>query len=188
MTLKDAHRPAVRRTSSLVTERGDTEGTRDSPAVASAEPDAADLDDTARNGERPPRLRLASTVMFVRELNRSVSFYRDLLAMEVRIRDHTAALLVSPDGFQLYLRSMGPGAHHPLGNVGIQYLIWTADGEEDLRRCARLLARSGHVTSQTVDGITVVEGRGPDNVPVVVTYPGPDQAPSHEIPPRIYEW
>jgi hypothetical protein len=52
----------------------------------------------------------------------------------------------------------------------------------------RLLARSGRVTSQTVDGITVVEGRRPDDVPIVVTYPGPDQAPSHKIPPRIYEW
>jgi catechol 2,3-dioxygenase-like lactoylglutathione lyase family enzyme len=188
MTLKDAHRPAVGRTSPLVTERDDTEGTRDSPAAASAEPGAVDLDSTARNGARPPRLRLASAVMFVRQLDRSVSFYRDLLAMDVRIHDHTAALLVSPDGFQLYLRSMGPGAQRPLGHVGIQYLTWTADSEEDLRRCARLLARSGHVTSQTVDGITVVEGRGPDGVPVVVAYPGPDQAPRHEIPPRIYEW
>ena len=76
-----------------------------------------DLDDTARNGARPPRLRLASAVMFVRELGRSVSFYRDLLAMDVRIRDHTAALLVGADGFQLYLRRMGPGAQRPLGHV-----------------------------------------------------------------------
>jgi catechol-2,3-dioxygenase len=88
-----------------------------------------DVDNTARNDERPPRLRLASAVMFVKELGRSVSFYRDLLAMDVRIRDDTAALLVGPDGFQLYLRSMGSGAQHPLGHVGIQYLIWTADGE-----------------------------------------------------------
>jgi hypothetical protein len=116
-----------------------------------------------------------------------VSFYRDLLAMDVRIRNHTAALLVSPDGFQLYLRSMGAGAQHPLGHVGIQYLVWTAGSKDDLRRCEHLLARSGHVTSQTVDGITVVEGRGPDDVPIVVTYPGPDQAP-RQIPPRIYEW
>jgi CBS domain-containing protein/catechol 2,3-dioxygenase-like lactoylglutathione lyase family enzyme len=144
--------------------------------------------DSPDGGERP-RLRLASAVMFVRELERSVSFYRELLALEVAVRDNTAALLVSPDGFQLYLRSMGRGAHQPLGNVGIQYLIWTADGEDDLRRCEQVLrAGSERVTRETVDGFTVVEGRGPDGVPVLVTYPGPDDVPRHQIRRRIYEW
>jgi hypothetical protein len=188
MRRKDVRRPAVGLALPLVTGSGDTNDTPDSPTVTSAEPGTVDVDNTAHNEEQPPRLRLASAVMFVQELGRSVSFYRDLLAMDVRIRNHTAALLVSPDGFQLYLRSMGSGAQHPLGHVGIQYLIWTADDEDDLRRCERLLRRSGRVTSQTVDGITVVEGRGPDDVPIMVTYPGPDQAPSHQIPPRIYEW
>ena len=188
MRRNDVRRPAVGPALPLGTGIGDTNDTRDSPTVTSAEPGAVDVDSTARNEKQPPRPRLASAVMFVQELGRSVSFYRDLLAMDVRIRNHTAALLVSPDGFQLYLRSMGPGTQHPLGHVGIQYLIWTADDEEDLRRCERLLARSGRVTSHTADGITVVEGRGPDEVPIVVTYPGPDQAPSHQIPPRIYEW
>jgi catechol 2,3-dioxygenase-like lactoylglutathione lyase family enzyme len=184
MRPESVRRPAVGRAPSLVAESGNTDGTLDSPAAA----DAVDVDGTARSGGRPPRPRLASVVMFVRELGRSVSFYCDLLALEVRVRDHTAALLVSADGFQLYLRSMGPGTQRPLGHVGIQYLIWTADGVEDLRRCEQLLARCGHVTSQTVNGITVVEGRGPDNVPIVVAYPGPDEAPSLEIPPRVYEW
>jgi catechol 2,3-dioxygenase-like lactoylglutathione lyase family enzyme len=142
-----------------------------------------------RSSADRPRLRLASAVMFVRELDRSVTFYRELLALDVAVRDNTAALLVSPDGFELYLRSMGPGAHHPLGNVGIQYLVWTADGEEDLCRCEQVLrAQSGYVTSQTVDGVTVVEGRGPDGVPVLVTYPGPNEVPHHRILRRIYQW
>ncbi len=142
-----------------------------------------------RDQRERPRVRLASAVMFVGELERSVSFYRELLALEVTARDNTAALLVSPDGFQLYLRSMRIGAYHPLGNIGIQYVIWTADGEEDLRRCEQVLrAQSGSVTRQTVDGYTVVEGRGPDGVPVVVTYPGPDELPRHRIRQRIYEW
>jgi CBS-domain-containing membrane protein/catechol 2,3-dioxygenase-like lactoylglutathione lyase family enzyme len=169
-------------------------GRRDHPRPAS---DAGQQrDGSGRSGVREPRgqgarprLRLASAVMFVRELERSVSFYRELLALEVAVSDNTAALLVSPDGLQLYLRSMGPAAQHPLGQVGIQYLIWTADGEEDLRRCEQVLrARSGYVTRQTVDGFTVVEGRGPDGVPVLVTYPGPDEVPRHQIRPRIYQW
>lgn len=136
-----------------------------------------------------PRLRLASAVMFVHDLDRSVAFYQELLALAVTAQDDSAALLVSPDGFQLYLRGMGTDAVHPLGNVGVQYLIWTADGEDDLRRCEAVLrAHSVHVSSHTVDGFTMVEGRGPDDVPVVVTYPGPDQAPRTGILPRIYQW
>jgi len=136
-----------------------------------------------------PRLRLASAVMFVHELERSVRFYRELLALDVTVHDNTAALLVSPDGFQLYLRGMGSRAHHPLGHVGIQYLIWTADGEDDLRRCEEVLrAWSEHVTRETGDGFTLVEGRGPDDVPVLVSYPGPEAVPRREILRRFYRW
>ena len=134
-------------------------------------------------------MRPASAVMFVRELDRSVSFYQELLALQVRVRDYTAALLVTPDGFQLFLRSMGPGAPHPIGNVGIQYLIWTVDGEDDLQRCEQVLrAQSANVTRQTLEGFTLVEGRGPDNVPILVIYPGPDEVPHHQILRRIYQW
>ncbi len=126
--------------------------------------------------------------MFVHDLERSVAFYQELLGLEVSIRDDEVALLVSQDGYQLYLRSM-KRAGHPVGGVGIQYLVWTAENEEDLERCERVLAaQSQHVTSQTVDGFRMIEGRGPDNVPVVVTYPGPDQAPRHQILQRIYNW
>jgi CBS domain-containing protein len=78
--------------------------------------------DPRDQGERP-RLRLASAVMFVRELERSVSFYRELLALDVAVRDSTAALLVGPDGFELYLRSMGrePGPRQSRQQVMIMY-------------------------------------------------------------------
>jgi hypothetical protein len=70
MRLKDVRRPAVGPALPLLTEIGDTDDTRDSPTVASAEPGAVDVDNTARNEKQPPRLRLASAVMFVRELGR----------------------------------------------------------------------------------------------------------------------
>lgn len=134
-------------------------------------------------------MRLASAVMFVAELDRSVEFYSELLEWDIRLRDNTVALLVGPDSSQLYLRAVGSRAAHPLGQVGIQYLIWTADGVEDLARCERVLrARSTQVTRKTADDFTVVEGRGPDDVPVLVTYPGPDEARRHKILHRIYEW
>ena len=51
--------------------------------------------------------RIGSAVMFVQELDRSVSFYTELLAMRVADQSPTAALLVSPAGTQLFLRAMG---------------------------------------------------------------------------------
>ncbi|GAB3526169.1 VOC family protein [Arthrobacter monumenti] len=142
-----------------------------------------------RDGPTRPRLKLASAVMFVVSLDRSVPFYEELLGLEATVRNESAALLVSPDGYQLYLREMGKRTHHWLGSVGIQYLVWTAENERDLQRCEQVMRKqSPNVTSQKIDGFTMLEGRGPDDVPVVVTYPGPVQAPRHDILDRIYRW
>lgn len=133
--------------------------------------------------------RLISAVMFVHDLDSSVAFYRRLLGMRVTVSTETAALLVGQAGSQLYLRSMGPDAPHPLGSVGVQYLIWIAADEEDLNRCERFLKDAGvHVATQTHDEFKFVEGRDPNDVPVMVTYPGPDQAERREILARIYAW
>ncbi len=133
--------------------------------------------------------RLTSAVMFVNDLELSVTFYREILGMEVTIRSVSAALLVSADAFQLYLREMGHNPQHALGSIGVQYVIWTAAGDEDLRRCERFLKdRSAHVCTTAGDGFTLVEGRDPSGMPFVITYPGPDQAVRHEIMSRIYVW
>jgi len=79
--------------------------------------------------------RLGSAVMFVQNLDRSVSFCTDVLALEVADRSPTAALLAS-----------GGGAHQ------------------------------------------AVEGRDPDDIVVLITYPGPDRLPLRELPVRIYGW
>ncbi len=83
--------------------------------------------------------RLDSVVMFVHELDRSVSFYLEVLGLRVADRSSTAALLLSPHGSQLILRAMGTRAAHALGTVGVQYVIWTAAGEDDLSRCEQAL-------------------------------------------------
>ena len=100
--------------------------------------------------------RIGSAVMFVQQLDRSVSFYTELLAMQVADQSPTAALLVSPGGTQLILRAMGANAGHPLGGVGLQYVIWTADGAEDIERCERVLkARSAHLDTRSSGGVKV---------------------------------
>jgi catechol 2,3-dioxygenase-like lactoylglutathione lyase family enzyme len=133
--------------------------------------------------------RLGFAVMFVHDLDRSVEFYAGVLALEEADRSPTAALLTSPAGAGLILRAMGQTAPHPLGSVGVQYVVWTAAGEEDLARCERALAgRGAHRGTRSNGGVTVVEGRDPDDIVLMVTYPGPDQLPLRELPVRIYGW
>jgi catechol 2,3-dioxygenase-like lactoylglutathione lyase family enzyme len=133
--------------------------------------------------------RLDSVVMFVHDLNRSVSFYSDVLKLHVADRSATAALLIGAKRSQLILRAMGRGAEHALGGVGVQYVIWTADDADDLARCEKVLKdRSAWRDSRTTEHVTAVEGRDPDDIVVMITYPGPDQAPLHELPVRIYGW
>ena len=133
--------------------------------------------------------RLGSVVMFVQDLDRSVEFYTDVLALEAADRSPTAALLNSPAGAGLILRAMGQTAPHPLGSVGVQYVVWTAAGEEDLARCERAMAgRGAHRDTRRNGGVTVVEGRDPDDMVLMIAYPGPDQVPLHKLPVRIYRW
>ncbi len=133
--------------------------------------------------------RIGSAVMFVQDLDRSVRFYQEVLGLAVMDRSPTAALLASTGGTQLILRATGTPGAHALGGVGIQYLIWTAEGDADLRRCERALTkRSAHRDTRSSHGVTVVEGSDPDGITVMIGYPGPDQRPFDKLPARIYGW
>jgi catechol 2,3-dioxygenase-like lactoylglutathione lyase family enzyme len=84
--------------------------------------------------------------MFVPDLDRSVSFYLEVLGREVADRSPTAALLISAEGSQLVLRSMGRNAPHALGSIGARYVIWTAHGKRTStgpRACCVGVRRTG---------------------------------------------
>ena len=137
----------------------------------------------------PQGARLSSVVMFVRDLDRSVRFYTGILGLVVADRSTTAALLSNATGTQLVLRAMGRGADRALGSVGVQYVVWTAAGKEELERCERVLRERGaHRETRTHGEVAVVEGRDPDDIVLMVLYPGPDQLPLRELPVRIYGW
>jgi catechol 2,3-dioxygenase-like lactoylglutathione lyase family enzyme len=138
---------------------------------------------------RETQLKLASVVMFVSALDRSVAFYCDLLHLEPTVRNNTAALLVGAPGWQLYLRALGNRATHASGGIGPQYVLWSAQSLEDLERCeARLREQSTHVSVTQHEGYRLLEGRDPDGLPVIITFPGPDELPRTEIISRIYDW
>ncbi|AEW97895.1 MULTISPECIES: VOC family protein [Streptomycetaceae] len=151
----------------------------------------AGRDGAAGVGEEPerPGLRLASVVLFVHDLEESAGFYSGLLGLRTTARETSAALLTGAEGSQVYLREIGPHGEHPMGAVGIQYAIWTARDPDDLRRCEDFLKdRGAYLTTESGDGFTLVEGRDPNGVPVLVSYPGPDRAARREIMTRIYAW
>ena len=133
--------------------------------------------------------QVGSVVMFVHDLDRSVAFYTDVLALEVADLSPTAALLGNAAGAGLILRAMGQAASHALGAIGVQYVVWAAADAADLTRCERALAgRDAYRETRSFDGVTVVEGRDPDDMVVMVSHPGPDQEPLRTLPARIYGW
>ena len=132
--------------------------------------------------------RLGSAVLFVRDLNRSAGFYEEILELRVTDRSPTAVLLTG-DGAQLILRAVGGNAPHPLGAVGVQYVVWNASSADDLHRAEQALTqRQAHRVTRTSDGVTAVEGRDPDEIAVMITHPGPDEHPMTSLPSRIYGW
>ena len=133
--------------------------------------------------------QLSSAVMFVQDLNRSVSFYTGVLALEVSDRAPTAALLTSEGGSQLVLRAIGGHGNRALGGLGVQYLVWTVTGDAALDRCEQALKdRSALVEKRADDEGTALEGRDPDGMVLMVTSTGPDHLPLHKLPSRIYSW
>jgi hypothetical protein len=134
-------------------------------------------------------LALSGAVLFVKDLNRSLDFYRQLLGLEVVDTSATAAMLSSPAGTHLVLRAAGPQAAHPLGGLGVQYIVWKLQSRADLDKCEQLLRQwSAFRETRSYAGITSVEGHDPDNLVVMLTYSEPGAPALQEIPARVYAW
>jgi hypothetical protein len=94
-------------------------------------------------------------------------------------------LLTGPNGSQLYLRQAGDLSTRRDG-FGVQWVGWTAGDADDLDRCSWVLKeRDAYVGRETSEGITLLEGRDPDGLPVIIVYPGAEHAPRHLIHGRI---
>jgi catechol-2,3-dioxygenase len=134
-------------------------------------------------------IRLRAAVIFVRNLDKSVAFYRELLDLEVVDRNTTAALLESAGGSQLVLRAFGDGAERSLGSIGVQYLAWSTASKADLDRMAGILRRlSAHRETRKDQDVVVVEGTDPDDLPIMIVCAEDDRSPMRKLPSRIYAW
>jgi catechol 2,3-dioxygenase-like lactoylglutathione lyase family enzyme len=130
---------------------------------------------------------VASSVMFVHQLDRSVAFYRDVFTCKVAIRDQDAALLIAPGGFQIYLVSKGSRTPHASGGIGPQYLMWATDSAEALEHMEGALRQHGAPAYRyTSGGVTFIRGRDPDGIRVLIAYPSPEKQPRSLVGPHLY--
>lgn len=151
------------------------------PATGARPLDAAGADN------RKLTAKVTSSVIFVSDLDRSVKFYRDVFACQLTIRAPDAALLLDPEGFQMYLMARGGREQHPTGGIGHEYLTWAVETPEALEHFAQALKDCDcYVDRHTTGGVAFVEGHDPDGIRVVIAHPSPQHLPRSILDPRFY--
>ncbi|TSD98208.1 VOC family protein [Skermania sp. ID1734] len=124
--------------------------------------------------------------MHVSQLAPSVKFYCDVLGCRVSVQDDQAALLIAPDGFQIYLHESHTGARRRVGDVGVEFVMWATETVEELDQItARLRAYDPSTCTQTVNGITFVDGVDPDEIRILIAHPSPHDLPRTVIASRF---
>ncbi|HET6816038.1 MAG TPA: VOC family protein [Mycobacteriales bacterium] len=120
--------------------------------------------------------RLNHAVLYVRDLEETVRFYRDVLGFH-RIEEMT------PDGFQgaAFMRAPGSTNDHDLGlfeigpaagpsgagrsTVGLYHLAWEVDTLDELERTGVLLSEAGALVGASDHGTTKsLYGRDPNGI------------------------
>ncbi|HXY72900.1 MAG TPA: VOC family protein [Actinomycetota bacterium] len=122
-----------------------------------------------------PITRLNHAVLYVKDLERSVAFYGDVLGFRV--------IPMTPEGFDgaAFLQAPGSTNDHDLGlfqigpaagpsragreTVGLYHLAWEVDTLAELERLARVLAEHGALSGSSDHGTTKsLYGRDPDGL------------------------
>jgi catechol 2,3-dioxygenase-like lactoylglutathione lyase family enzyme len=131
---------------------------------------------------------LSAIVLFVRDIDRSAEFYSELFGLHEVLREPEAMLLAGDGGGpRLYLRGIASAGRRS-ASIGIQYGIWALESEDHLERAELWLReRDALGWKQQFHGVTVVEGRDPDRLAVVVHFPSLTGYPD-EIFSRIYNY
>jgi catechol-2,3-dioxygenase len=125
--------------------------------------------------------RLNHAVLYVRDLDRSVAFYRDVFGFRV--------IPMTPDGFRgaAFLQAPDSTNDHDLGlfeigaaagpsgagraTVGLYHLAWEVDTLAELERVAERLANAGALVGTSDHGTTKsLYGRDPDGLEFEVVW------------------
>jgi catechol 2,3-dioxygenase-like lactoylglutathione lyase family enzyme len=123
-----------------------------------------------------------SLVLVVRDLDASTKFYQELFDMDVVMRQADALMLEDSDGFHMVLRAM-PGWRRASARLGVQLCSWSFDSREELLRAGSWLAEHDALISKSeAEGTFVIEGRDPDNNPLMLIYPV-----AHKHPAALFD-
>lgn len=113
-------------------------------------------------------VRLNHAVLFVSDLERSISFYSDAFGMTVMAREPraNAAFLRLPrsgNHHDLGLFGVGNQPPRPRGSLGLYHLAWQVDTIEELEQARLTLANLDAYTGESSHGATKsVYGKDPD--------------------------
>jgi len=133
-----------------------------------------------------PIIRLHHAMLYVRELDTSVAFYREAFGFDEIAREGGMVSLLripgSPNQHDLALLQVGADAPRPpRGATGLYHLAWEVPSIEDLAAAARQLSGMRALTGASDHGATKsLYGRDPDGIDFEVTW----------MVPRLYwgEW
>ena len=121
--------------------------------------------------------RLNHAVVYVRDVDRSVAFYRDLLGFSVQMqRPGKAAFLQAPDStndHDIGLFAIGDAADNPAGRgyVGLYHLGWEIGTLRELEQLAQRLVAAGAYVGATDHGTTKsIYARDPDGLEFEVAW------------------
>ena len=129
---------------------------------------------------------VVAIVVRVSDLDRSLKFYCDVFSCRVAVREPDMALLLTPQGFEIYLHHNDEFHSRAAGTLGVHFPMWATDSQSDMQRITdRLRAYDSAVYSYTVEGMTILEGIDPDGFRVIVAYPTPRELPRTAIAERL---
>jgi catechol-2,3-dioxygenase len=124
-----------------------------------------------------PIFRLNHAVLYVRDVERSLAFYRDVLGFEPVMRMPGAAFIQAPgstNDHDLGLFQLGPeaGPSEAGGRtVGLYHLAWEVDTLAELERLAGRLAEAGALVGASDHGTTKsLYGKDPDGLELEVAW------------------
>jgi len=123
----------------------------------------------------------------VSDLERSLSFYRDGLGLEVEWNDGTLAVFRGPGSaaHTLAMRQVGDGAGRGLGEVGVTRIAWQMTDPAELDDAEERLSRYAvrYQRLREADGDRIVM-RDPDGLSVILFHAEP--SPAGKPPASLY--
>lgn len=132
--------------------------------------------------------RMNHAVLYVRDVDRTFAFYRDVLGFRIVMEMPGAKFLQAPDStndHDLGLFEIGSSAGDSTaghGTVGLYHIAWEVQTLADLREIATKLANAGALVGATDHGTTkALYAKDPDGLEFEVCWLVPEQLLTSEV-------